>query len=144
MSLASSIGAGSERCFLEAVALLQGGHLQLVNGLDHLVELALQLLVVADIEVAGEQGVEGLVEVRLGGFQMAGLVVGLPGGVLLFGLGDQGVDRRWTDGLRLLRFLDLGLLRAVGLLCGRRSDFRSVGLRRQRSGLSWLRRSRIL
>ena len=86
------MGAGSERCS-EAVALLQRCHLQFVNGLDNLVELTLQLLVVADVQVAGQQGVEGLVEVVLGGLQMAGLVVGLSGGVLLLGLRDQGLGR---------------------------------------------------
>ena len=70
----------------EAVALLQRDQLQFVNRLDDLVEFLLQPLVVADIEVAGDQQVEGLVEVLSGGFQVAGIVVGLPGRLLLLGL----------------------------------------------------------
>ena len=63
MSLASSMGAGSERGSVKPSPCLQRRHLQLVDGLDDLVEFALQPLVVADVEVAGQQGVERLVEV---------------------------------------------------------------------------------
>ena len=93
MSLASSMGAGSERCSVKPSPCLQGGQLQFVDCLDNLLELALQPIVVAHVQVAGEQGVECLVEVFLGRFQMARLIVGLPGCILLFGLRDQGVGR---------------------------------------------------
>ena len=75
----------------EAVALLQCNHFELVNALDDLVELVLQARVIANLDVARQQHVEGLVEVLFGGVEMSGLIVGLAGGIQLFGLRDQGI-----------------------------------------------------
>ena len=104
MSLASSMGAGSERGSLKPSPCCSACHLQLVYRLDDLVEFALQAVVVADVEIAAEQRVEGLIEVGARGFQMSGLIVGLAGGVFLLSLRDHGVGgiglRRGSGGLR--------------------------------------------
>ena len=91
----------------ETVALLQRRHFKLVDGLDNLVELALQPLVVADVEIAGQQRVERLIEVLLGRLQMVRPIVGLSGCVLLLGLRNQRLGR---IGLRIIHLeLDFGL-----------------------------------
>ena len=77
----------------KAVALFQRAQLQLVNGLDQFVELPLQPLVISQVEVAGQQGVERPVEVSLGSFQMTSLVIGLSSCVFLLRLGDQRLSR---------------------------------------------------
>ncbi len=113
-------GRGLGARLVEAVTLLQRCHLQLVNRLDDLVEFALQAVVVADVEVAAEQGVEGLIEVGARGFQMSGLIVGLAGSVFLLRLRDHGVGgiglRRGSRRLRRggNRRRNLGLGRLLG------------------------------
>ena len=116
----------------ETVPLLQRSHFEFVDGLDDLVEFAFQSFIVADVEIAGEQRVECLVKVLLGGFQMVGLVVGLSGGVLLFGLRDQRLGR--IGRCRLVRgiFLDFRLL--LALLGYRQTDHGCNGRDRGVSG----------
>ena len=127
-------GRGLGARLAEAVALLQRRHLQLVDRLDDLVEFALQLLVVAHIQIAAQQGIEGLIEIGLRRLQMSRLIVGLAGGILLLCLRDQGID---GIGLRLGSFLDLG--RRRGLLDDWRRDFRRGGGGREEQRISWVR-----
>ena len=100
-----------------------------MDGLDDLVEFALQPFIVADVEIAGEQGVKRLVEVLLGGFQMVRLVVGLSGCVLLFRLRNQRLGR---IGLQIHIWLRLRL--RIGLLGDRSSDVGGLGLSGKGSG----------
>ena len=70
-------GRGLRTLLGKSVTLLHRSHFQLVHRLDDLVELILQPLVAADIEVAGEHGIERLIEVLLGRVKMAGTIVRL-------------------------------------------------------------------
>ena len=73
----------------KSVALLQRGQFKLMYGLDELVEFTFQPFVIAQVEIAGQQYVERLIEVGLGRLQVASLVIRLPGCVFLLRLGDQ-------------------------------------------------------
>ena len=92
----------------EAVALLEGDHLQGVDGGEELVELVGELRVVLEVHAAGEHGVDGEVEVLARGVEAVGVVVGDAGLIAGLGLGDEG--------LHLLCVL-CGLDDFGGLLC---------------------------
>ena len=73
MPLVSSMGAGSDfRCASESEAIAQAGEIQLVHAFDDAVEFLLQAIVGADIEVAFEQRVDGVVEILFGVVGLAG------------------------------------------------------------------------
>ena len=57
MSLASSMGAGSERGSVKPSPCLQRDHLQFVHRSTILLEFLLQPLVVTHVQVAGKQAV---------------------------------------------------------------------------------------
>ena len=136
MSLASSMGAGSERCSVKPSPCCRATSSSWWTASTIFLELALQAIVVAHVQAAGEQGVECLVEVFFCRLQMARLIVGLPGCVLLFGLRDQGVGRigqrlrlrgfRGGCWRRLLRFLGWRSLRRFSL---RRQERQFLGCR---------------
>ena len=100
----------------EAVARLEGHHLEVVDALDQLVEFLLQAVVAAHVVPGLQQQVEGAVEIILGGIEVAGVVVGQARLVFLLDLGDQRFHR-----------VDLGLDWFL--------DFR--GWRRRRGGSGW-------
>ena len=63
--------------------------IKLVDTFDHAVEFLLQAIVGADVQVTVQQSIQSIVEVLLGGFGVARLIVGQASLVFLFGPGDQ-------------------------------------------------------
>ncbi len=83
----------------ESIALLEGGDFEVVDAVENAIEFGFEAIVRLEIEPAAEELVEGGVEVRLGGLEMAVAIVVLAGLVFLFDAGDEVADR--IDGERL-------------------------------------------
>ncbi len=92
----------------EAIALLEGDHLQRVDGGEELVELVGELGIVFEIQAAGEHGIDGDVKVLARCVETVGVVVGDAGLVVRL--------RRSNQGLHLLCALG-GRDGVCGLLC---------------------------
>ncbi len=99
----------------EAVALLKGKKFQAIDAIENAVQFFFQAIVGAEVEPAAQQLVEGGIEILLGGFQVSGAVVLLPGLIFLFDTCDQFSNRIGLQGLRNLA-RGLRFLRARRLL----------------------------
>src|SRR5579862_465401 len=125
--------------FSESVALLQGGEFEVVDSVEQTVEFVLKPVVGFQVKSAAEKLVEGVVEILLGGFEVAILIVLLAGLIFLLDAGDQVSDGIDLERLRNLEFR-LGCvgglrLRLIRRLAGR-YDRRSFGLSRRYKGCS--------
>ncbi len=94
----------------ESIALLQRNRLQVVYPLHQLVELVLQLLVVAYVEGRFHHQVERMIEVLPRRIQVTSVIVRLPGLIFLLYSSDQilnliGRSQRHGSGLFRLRAL---------------------------------------
>ena len=119
------------------IPLLQGGKFQIIDAVQNAVEFPLQPVVGAEVESAAQQLVKCGVEILLGGFEMAGMIVILTGLVLFFDPGDQVGDGVHCERLRRLRLRWNFIGRRVGLLmrirlvsgcCAACCEDRSLGL----------------
>ena len=68
------MGAGSDFCASESEAIAQAGEIQAVDAFDDAVEFCFETVVGADIELAFEQCVEGVVEILFGDVGLPGLI----------------------------------------------------------------------
>ena len=73
----------------EAVALLEGGHLERVDGVDEALELVGEGGIAGERVAAREQEVDGRVEVEAGGIEVVAVVVVDAGAVAVLGLADE-------------------------------------------------------
>ena len=98
------IGRGFFDLAGESIALLEGDHLEGVDGGEKLVELVGELGIAFEVHAAGEHGVDGGVEVLASSVEMVGVVVGDAGLVAGLRLGDEGLHLLCVlgghDGLR--------------------------------------------
>ena len=59
----------------KSIALLESFHLQGVDALDDTIEFGIERRIVLDVEVAGDHEIHCAIEIRLGGFELARVVV---------------------------------------------------------------------
>ena len=76
----------------ESVTLLQGSDFELIDSLSNLVELALQALVGAHVDLCLQQDVHSPIKTLFGAFKVSGSILLLALLILLLGLLDDSID----------------------------------------------------
>ena len=75
----------------KSISLLERLHLQSIDGIEHAVELIVQLGFVPEVEIAGQHQVYGSIKVGLGRLQLARVVVRHAALIRHFDCVDQGL-----------------------------------------------------
>ena len=81
----------------ESVALLEGLHLQSIDGINHAIKFVVQLGLGAQIQIAGQHQIHGSVEIRFRSLQLAGMVIGNTALISRFNRIDKGLHL-WCGG----------------------------------------------